>query len=310
MVTENEKAKQFIEKLLTNPSLRGLTSLQREEQIIQFLNINGMKLYPTLSSPAFFPGKSIQQVSNILLKSLFQITDSQLIPEFRRLIYDKLNYSFFSFLGTAGELNENGIRHQLFKYVEKMISRPIIRRCMTGSHSAISADLAGKYLTPAFERRKYILFELTKVQRLRMAQSDMEDYIAVSMLLKPAVHMMEAPGKMEGRSTNSSMIQTHYIQKMIEELSIELSLIPEPVICSSIHSNISFLENKNLEASSRFASVFSTLGVNYKPAMKVDRGAVSADSSWFNIARKNYRYNGLDKDMLNELYNISVENGW
>jgi len=309
MVTENDKAKQFILKLLANPTLSDLTALQREEQIIQFLHMNGNKLYPTLSSPAFFPGRSLPEVNNILLTSLFQITDSFLVPEMRTIIYEKLNYSFFSFLG-AGNLNEEGIRFQLFKFVEKMIKRPVIRRTLTGPHRAITAGLVGKYLTPAFDRRKYVLFELTKVQRLRMAQTDMQDLINLSMILRPAVHLMEAPGKANGRNVNSSMVQTHYIQKMIEGLKGELTMIPETVIYSGINSNLSFQEDKHIEATARMSSIFSTMGVNYRPSMKIDRGAVSADSSWFNIAKKNYRFNGYDKDMLNELYNISVENGW
>ncbi len=309
MNTENEKAKQFINKLLVNPTLLGLTSLQREEQIMQFLHINGAQLFPTLSSSAFFPGRNIQEVNNILLTNLFQITNSLLIPELRTIIYEKINYSFFSFLG-SGAINEEGIRFQLFTMIEKMVKRPVLRRCLTGPHRAISAGLIEKYLSPVFERRKYVLFELTKVQRLRMAESDISDLIAVSMILRPAVHMMEAPGKLNGSNNSTSMIQTHYIQKMIEELNKELSLIPESVIRSGINSNISFQENRNIEATARISSVFSTLGVTYKPSMKVDRGAVSADSSWFNIARKNFRYNGFDKDLLNELYNISVENGW
>lgn len=309
MMTEQEKAKQFIAKLLANPSLNDLTALQKEEQIMQFLHVNGNKLYPTLSSPAFFPGRNLIEVNNILLTGLFEITNSQFIPELRTIIYEKMNYSFFSFLG-AGEINEEGIRFQLFKFLEKMVKRPVIRRSLTGPHRAITSGLPGKYLSPVFDRRKYILFELTKVQKLRMAQSDMQDLIALSMLLKPAVHLMEAPGRVNGRSASSSMIQTHYIQKMIEGLKDELSLVPESIICSGINSNLSFQDNRNIEASARIASLFASMGTNYRPALKVDKGAVSADSSWFNIARKNYRYNGFDKDMLSELYNISVENGW
>lgn len=309
MVAEQEKAKQFIAKLLANPTLADLSALQREEQIIQFLQINGSKLYPTLSSPAFFPGRNLSDITGILLKALLQITDSQLVPELRTIIYEKLNYSFFSFMG-AGNLNEEGIRFQLFKLMEKMVARPAIRRNLTGPHRAITAGLASKYLTPVFERRKYVLFELTKVQRLRMGMAEIQNLIRLSMLLKPAVHLMEAPGNIGKKNPGSGMVQTHYIQKIIDDLKKELSLIPEPVIISGINSNLSFQDNGNLDASSRLASLFASMGVGYRPSMKIDRGAVSADSSWFNIARKNYRFNGFDKDMLSELYNISVENGW
>ncbi|MBB6478403.1 hypothetical protein [Spirochaeta isovalerica] len=309
MITEQEKAKQFILKLLANPTLSDLSELQKEEQILQFLHINGNKLYPTLSSPAFFPGRNLMDISNILYTALFDITDSLLIPELRTIIYEKINYSFFAFLG-AKALNEEGIRFQIFKFLEKNIKKPVIRRNLTGPHRAITTALPVKYLVPAFERRKYILFELTKVQRLRMAQSEIQNFIYLTMLLRPAIHLMEAPGRMGANKSNSGMVQTHYVQKVIEELKKELTLIPEEVICSGINSNLSFQDNNSLEATARMASLFASMGTNYRPAMKIDRGAVSADSSWFNIARKNYRFNGFDKDMLSELYNISVENGW
>lgn len=309
MDTEQEKAKQFINKLLANPTLADLSDLQREEQIIQFLQINGNKLYPTLSSSVFFPGKNLMEISNILMKALFDITDSRLLPQLRTIIYEKINYSFFAFLGVRS-INEDGIRFQLFKFLEKNIKKPIIRRNLTGPHRAITTALHVKYLVPSFERRKYNLFELTKVQRLRMAQLGIQNFIGLSMLLRPAIHLMEAAGKMGDNKSRSGMIQTHYVQKMIEQLKKELTLIPEAVICSGINSNLSFLDNRNIEATARMAALFSSMGTTYRPAMKVDRGAVSADSSWFNIARKNYRFNGFDKDMLSELYNISVENGW
>ena len=47
-----------------------------------------------------------------------------------------------------------------------------------------------------------------------------------------------------------------------------------------------------------------------KQGMKIDRGAAASDQSWFNVARRNYKYYGYDFDLLTELYNISAENGW
>ena len=44
--------------------------------------------------------------------------------------------------------------------------------------------------------------------------------------------------------------------------------------------------------------------------MKIDRGAETSDKSWFNVARRNYKFYGYDLDMLVELHSISAENGW
>jgi hypothetical protein len=42
----------------------------------------------------------------------------------------------------------------------------------------------------------------------------------------------------------------------------------------------------------------------------VDRGANGPDSSWFSVARRNYKYYGFDIKMLDELYRIAADNGW
>ena len=89
-----------------------------------------------------------------------------------------------------------------------------------------------------------------------------------------------------------------------------LKLLPEPVLLSGLNGNISFLENPKMETTSRLAAIFAFRGQNYKPIARVDRGAVSPDKSWFNIARRNYKFYGFDIKMLDELYKIAGENGW
>ena len=78
MELEQQKANQFIERLLANPALTQLTPLQKEEQIIQFLKANIQQLYPTLSSAAFFPGKNPLQIQELLYFSLSQLINNNL----------------------------------------------------------------------------------------------------------------------------------------------------------------------------------------------------------------------------------------
>ena len=65
-----------------------------------------------------------------------------------------------------------------------------------------------------------------------------------------------------------------------------------------------------METTSRIASIFSMRCKNYKPYNKVDRGAESPDKSWFNIARRNFKFYGFDIKMLDEFYKIAAENNW
>jgi fructose-bisphosphate aldolase class 1 len=82
------------------------------------------------------------------------------------------------------------------------------------------------------------------------------------------------------------------------------------VISSAVNSNVSFLENSQVETTGRIAAVLAARAKQYLPGIKVDRGADTPDKSWLNIARRNYKFYGFDIKMLDEMYMIAAENGW
>src|SRR6056297_604377 len=101
MDNENEKTRGFVRHLLDNPALRNQTPLQKEEQIIAFLDVNAKQLYPTLTSPAFFPDKSWQQIRVILIQELLKVTDESLQAYMKRFVFEQLDLAFTAFLGLA-----------------------------------------------------------------------------------------------------------------------------------------------------------------------------------------------------------------
>ena len=88
MNTESQKAQAFVGRLLQNPALNGFSFLQQEEQIIQFLHGNAAQLAPTLSSSQFFPGKNWNQIFSLLINTLYQVTDSHLVPDIQSIAAD------------------------------------------------------------------------------------------------------------------------------------------------------------------------------------------------------------------------------
>ncbi|MFW5718164.1 MAG: hypothetical protein ACOC0E_12050, partial [Spirochaetota bacterium] len=79
---------------------------------------------------------------------------------------------------------------------------------------------------------------------------------------------------------------------------------------SGVNANVSYVENRFIEATARLAAVFSARARSYQPNVDVDRGADSPDKSWLSVARRNYRFYGFDLKLLDELYSIATENGW
>jgi hypothetical protein len=309
MAGEAEKAQAFVNRLLQNPAMAEFTPLQKEEQIMQFLNLNAGQLAPTLTHPSFFPGKSWSQIQSILLQSLYRQIDGTLVPQLEQVLKERVSFSFVQFLRQQSAGGDK-IREQLFQLLLQLLKRPDGRRALTGPSTALYYDLADKYVDAAYSRRSYVHFELTKVQRLKMSKEEVKNLIQVSMIAKPAVILSSSSNGAGQKRNVAGIIPAQYADRAFATMQKQLPLLPDPVLKSAIHANISFTENRFVEASARLAAIFAARGKNYRPQVRVDRGADTPDKSWLSIARRNYKFYGFDVKMLDELYSVAAENRW
>ncbi len=309
MSAELGKASFFVKRLLQNPILKNLTPLLREEQVLQFLSVNSLQLYPTLSQPAFFPGMNCEQIIQLLTEALFIEIDSQLMPELEAMISDRLDFSFVRFLREKA-MPQQKVKEDLFRFILSSNRKPEFRRELSGAYSAIKYGFVDRYIDEAFARNDYAHFELTKVQRLKMGKAEIKSFISVTMLLKSAIFLFStANGKLIGEG-GSGTVQIQFIEKVVEALKNKLTIFPEQVIRSGLYANGSFLENRSMDATSRIAAILSALCRSYRPDLKIDRGADTADKSWISVARRNYKFYGFDVKLLDEFYKIAAFNGW
>ena len=313
MAQQDEKAALFTKRLLANPTLKYLPPLLREEQILQFLQVNARQLYPTLSSGAFFPGMNWEQIAGILQSALITEIDSSLLPGVTNLVEDDVDLAFIQFLRQQN-MPQDRVKRDIVAFVHGILKRPEGRREYVGAYNAIGFSIVGRYIDEFFDRRSYVHFELTKVQRLRMSKEEVKNFVKLSLLLKPTIFVVasavsggktEQPGGASGRT-----VQMQFIEKTFAILKDKLPVLPDQVLKSALHANGSFLENRSMEATARLSAVFSSMCRNHRPNMKIDRGADTADKSWINIARRNYKFNGFDVKMLDEFYKTAAENGW
>ncbi len=308
MNSQIQTAAGFIARLLANPALKSYTPLQKEEQILQFLNANSAQLMPTLRSPQFFSGLPDHEITSLLITALTNTIDTE-IPAFLDLILDRrVNFDFISFMTQRADSSAQS-RDQVRKLVETMLSRPESRRALTGPLAAVYYGMSKKYLDELFQRRGYTHFELTKVQRLRMGREHVQAMLDVNIILKPAIYSVS--GSEGGQSSYSSgLVQPAFAETARSLLLKRLPAVPDSVVASSVHANMSFVEHPSVEATARLASVFSARARGYQPNQRVDRGADTPDKSWFSVARRNYKFYGFDVKILDELYSVAAELLW
>ena len=293
---------------MQNPALQGYTVLQKEEQIIQFLHTNAAQLAPTLASQQFFPGKNWNQIFSLLVRALFDISDLELKREIQSILHDRLSFTFLSFLQQQ-QTQEAKVREQIADLMEELMEKSEARRTFTGAYAAIKFNIADRYLTEVFARKKYIHFELTKVQRLRMRKYEVSNFVDFTLFLRPSITLLSS-GSQRQQDRAVGIVQGQFADKVFQTLKKRLSALPEQALRSVVNSCISFNENRFIEATARLAAIFAARAKNYHPHLRVDRGADTPDKSWFAISRRNFRFYGFDVKMLDELYKIAAENMW
>lgn len=309
MSIEQEKAAAFVGRLWENPSLKGLSPLQKEEQLLQFLEINSQTLGPTLNSGAFFPDLPWPRVLELLRKSLSDYANKALAPLYEAILDRNMDFSFTQHMAHRSAA-PSAVKTQLGAFLKALSARPGSRKELTGPLMGLGTGMVDRYMENIFQRQKYISFELRKVQRLKISSNEVTDLVKATLLIRPAVQYFSPGGQPAASNRNLVLISPAYAAKVTEAASKSLNLMPEPVIKAGVNSSLSFLDNPYMESTARLAAIFSHRCRNLKPGMKVDRGAESSDKSWFNVARKNYKFYGFDLDMLVELHGIAAENGW
>jgi hypothetical protein len=303
------RAAAFINHLLANPALNNLNALQKEDQILQFLNTNAQSLVPTLSSPQFFPGKSWQEILQLLNTALMQETDKALGPQIEDLIRREISFSFVADI-QPHRIPEEQCREELLAFLQRVLQKPEARKALSGPLTAILGGFVSPYLEKSFDARQYVHFELTKVQRLHLEIENIAHLVHVTLLLRPSVQLFTVGRGGTAENSESALVQAQFAQTAFDNMKGQLKILPPVLIRGGLFSSVSFQEDQQIDATARIAAIFSSRAKNYKPIARVDRGANTPDRSWFSITRRNYKYYGFDIKMLDEFYKIASESGW
>ena len=307
---ESERAHAFVQHLYSNPSLQRYTPLQREEQIGQFLEQNSHTLLPTLSSSNFFPGYQWEQIVELVLSLVREKTDRLFAVDARELLSHRINFNFLKEYNTP-TINYDQVQEQFLWIIDDIMKNQVARRSFSGNYVAALYNVSARYLQLSLSRKRYVHFELRKVQKLQLSLEHLCDVIKVMLLLMPAVWMfVEKELSNSDVAGNMRTLSTTVAENAIVYLKENLNLIPESISRSAVYANFSFLDNSDIDATSRIAAIFSARCKNYHPEIKVDRGAESADKSWIYIAKRNYKFYGFDSKMLEEFYGIASEERW
>jgi hypothetical protein len=299
----------FASRLLETPALRPLAALQKEEQAMNVLRINGPQLLPVFSSLGLDTARGWREPAALIARAIRAEADRMMTAEVSNLLSSRLMLSFFPGL-TGGRQAPARARDEIRALIARAAAHPVARSALAGSLAAALSDIIEKYIPQAFERKKYTYVEITRVQRLSISPADLSDLMRFVVLVRPAAYLYVTPGETADKDAGYSPLQETYVQKILAGIAAQAPSLPGPLINLGLRCTLAFPGTVRVEAVSRMGAIMSMRGRALSPAVVVDRGADTPDKSWFNVQRKNARWHGLDGQMLDEMYTIAAENGW
>jgi hypothetical protein len=300
----------FASRLLETPALRPLPALKKEEQALQFLAANGAQLQPVFASLGLDMSRGWRGAAEAVSRAVKAEVSRRLDAELTLLSRTRLTLSFYAPLA-GGREAPPAAREELFGFFRRLAQHPVSRGALEGSMAAALSDLIDRYVGEAWERKKYIYGEITRVQRLSLAPGQVAELLRFMVMVRPGAYLLTTPGERADRNAGYAPLQEAWLSKILPTIGATLASFPAPLISMGLRSTLAFPGAAGtVEATSRLAAVLAFRGRALSPTLVVDRGADTPDASWLNVTRRNARWHGLDQRILDEMYTIAVENGW
>lgn len=308
----NLKMQKFIARLMANSCFSDETPFKIEDQIKLFFNSNQQALRPTFSSADFFPEMNWEEARKHFFITLREMTNKAVQPVLQKLISSQIDFSFLNVINRRKRLPEE-YSTQFLEFLNHMIRLEPVRRKMDAVLTAINYRLTDKYIEEIFEKRCYTVFEIEKVQKLRLNSSDTASFIKISLFIHLIGYTLDdvtLGGLGSRHESNGLFLIEQQCNKLFEQYKSKLSYMPEDLVRNGIKTNMSFFEDEMLPATSRISRIIFELGKSYRPDIQIARGAETFEKSWFQIQKKNFRFFGFDEKIIDEFYRISAENYW
>lgn len=307
--TSADPVTRFASRLLGTPALRRLSALQKEEQAVAALRTNGAQLLPIFSSLGLDVSRGWQEPAALVSRAVRAEADAMMADEVSEVLSTRLSFAFFPRLAGGRHAPESS-REELRALIARAGAHPVARSALLGSLVIVRSGIIEKYIPRAWERKKYIYVEISRVQRLAIPGSDVVDLMRFIVLVRPAAYLFVTPGETVEKDAGYSPLQEQYVQKILPGLASQAPSLPNALLNLGLRSSMGFSGAGGPEATARLGAILAMRGRALSPTLVVDRGADSPDKSWFNVQRKNARWHSLDGRMLEELYTIAADSGW
>ena len=307
-----EKMKEFVAKLWTNPNIQAAPIFKKENQILGFIRENTQSLQTAFQRPEFFPDISFDDALRLLLTELTEMILAAAKPAFEEILERAAHPALKQYFRDQGGLEFEPNRFRDFALGTMRVKS--VRDQYLAVLQAIQGGFFDRYIPPVLTRRKLIYMDIVRRDRMNLESAYLPEYFRLTALFRPLFYYKLQGGNSDNMSLDQVFKDPRTYARVREDLVFvirdEIGSIPEGVYLPGVDSPLPVDDHPDISGASRLINILVNRAMEFDPHQKQDRGAESPDKSWFNINRRTAKYNGFDMKFLEELYQIAGEEGW
>ncbi len=309
-----EKVSSFVSHLLSNPGIQNDCPIIAEQTVLNFISTNREKLKENFKSPQFFAGVPASTIFQMIAEDLRRRTIDSVLPDIESMI-ESIDFTFLSDI-YKGKYSPDYYVQIFKKYIKELIINAEARSGFNSSLNIIKSNALERYVGISFARHSPLYFELVRVQRNNLHTEEYVNYLKVLLLLKGSAFIKEELPPLSNSKVNivnyknDQRLLEQYLDLRSKKFAKILPGVTAEIFDMAIKCNLPATHLKPEDASARFLYIMSQRFQNYQDYKKIDRGAETPDKSWFSIMRKNAKYYGFDKRLLEDLFMLAGDNKW
>ena len=307
---------QFVLKLFQNPNFAGQPLSLVENHIKNFVTQNMQNLAPMLAGDAFFPGKPPQEAVALLLTAVGRHVSDQILKKANEIVPSHIDFSICNKLDGGGGLSPEDMKANFMAYLAKIVAHPDARLRIDAANIILSQKLIDNYVNAAFNEKKFIYNELSRVEKHRFNAEDGTEYLKFCTLIVPGffIKLNDTESGLVGVNAhdlkNQKARQDAYFNKSKEILSSMIKGVHDDFWDTARGSLFDLNSDPEQDAGARLLAIMFARARDYRAGQKVEKGAETPDKSWFSIQIRNASFTGLDKEMLENLNRLAFELGY
>ena len=293
---------ELLSKIFEAPQHEGLTVLNREIAVLDFVTKNREQWHALLRKEGLFENQTPETVDAISTRCILERSNRQLFP----IISDeirKIDFRFIEILKEKDRLSEV-IPVELIDIQFRALKHLSGRKSFAGPYQVLRCDLLERYVQMGAERHGQIAARVIGPLEGRLNTREISHCLKTALFLRNTLHLRSSSD-----DSGDAALTIQDVEKVHISLVGKFPVVPQFLLKLGLYSNLP--DSEGAPGPSPFIAAMAKRGESLNPLTGSESvETVGPDEIWYKSELSKGDASCLDREITEELAEIAEENRW